>query len=75
MSNFYLWTIYKNPSDYPGKFVARKWVCDGKDNHPIPDFKALVRDTLREIREAIPQGMHRMKRHPSDDACIVETWI
>lgn len=60
--------VYKNPADYPGKYVARLWDVD------TPTTLVVVADSLEEIRIAKPQQMVIMQRHPNDDPVIVETW-
>lgn len=64
-----LWTIYKHPSDYPDKYVARKFILDK------PTSEILIGDTLEEIRKMLPLGLTRFDRNPEDDPVIVETWI
>lgn len=69
MSNFYLWTIYDRPSDYPESFVARKFIV-------LPTDEVIVRDTLAEVREAIgSRALVRIERSPLDDPKIVEVWL
>lgn len=65
-----IWTVYENPKDFPGLFVARRWV----GLKPTTDFFAHtelepVRDFLRGL------GLTCLERHPSDDPCILETWL
>lgn len=64
-----LWVVYERPLDHPEHFVVRRWVLD----RPTKDFR--LGRSLREVREFIPPGLHRVPRHPNDDAKIVETWI
>jgi hypothetical protein len=66
--------IYKNPSDFPGKFVARRqWLVNGEIKFdPIP---ILVSASLEEVRQNIPGHMVHMARHPQDDPAIYEVWI
>lgn len=62
--------IYKNPSDFPGKYVARRFVGE------TPELQELaVADTLEEVRQAVPDGMVLITRSPDDDPCIYETWV
>ena len=61
--------VYNNPSDYPGKYVARVWDVDRPTN------VVAIADSLEEIREAKPPEMMIMDRIPNDDPVIVETWI
>ena len=62
-------TIYYNPSDYPGKYVARLFDCSN------PTHYIVLADTLENIRQSIPPTMRCFRRHPDDDPCIVEVWI
>jgi hypothetical protein len=67
-----LFTIYENPSDYPGRFVVRRFVAT---RPPTTDVEPLaVVKTLAEARAAIPPGMDWIGRYDADDPCIVETW-
>jgi len=64
--------VYNNPSDYPGKYVARLWNVEkiGKLTQV-----AVVKDTLEEIREQIPYGLINVGRSFDDDPVIEEVWI
>lgn len=61
--------IFKSPSDFQGKYVARLFKL-GR-----PTIIAVVKDTLPEIRMAIPRYMVRLPRRQKDDPKIIETWI
>lgn len=65
----FIWTIYKHPTDYPDKFVARCF------NYDRPTTAFYVADTLEEIRRLIPQGLFRLDRDERDDPVIVECWL
>jgi hypothetical protein len=67
---FILFAIYKNPSDYPGKYVVRRWEGLVADRQPV-----IVADELKQAREAIPDHMYRLDRLEGDDPAILETWI
>lgn len=69
-----IWTIYHNPSDYPGKYVARRFVVIGPTG-PFATDDVHVADSLAEIWGMIPLGLFRMEPWQGDDPCIVETWI
>lgn len=72
-SVFPVWTVYENPSDFPGMFVARKFeVARGS---ALATAEHHVAKTLEAVREKIPGMAHRMPRQPADDPCIVECWI
>lgn len=66
---FPLIVIYDNPSDFPGKYVARLWDMDKSTVY------AVVAGSLAEIRNAIPKTMTCIGRTSQDDPCILETWI
>ena len=67
--NFFIWVIYKHPSDYPDKFVCRIWNLDK------PTDKIWLADTLEGIHRIIPDNMVKLDRHVDDDPVVVETWI
>ncbi len=64
-----LWVVYKNPKDYPDKFVARPGVTGGMAG------SILLADSLDALRAMLPPGLHRMERHPQDDPVVVEVWL
>ncbi|MFN9471025.1 hypothetical protein [Acidovorax sp.] len=66
---FYVWTVFENPQDYLGLFVARRFNFD----QPTGDVRLAT--TLDAIRAAIPQGLYRLERNPLDDRCVVESWV
>jgi hypothetical protein len=74
-----MWTVYFNPSDFPGKYVARRFdIFRNKTisgEHSLPSIEHFVADSLQEIRERIPFGMVCLMRSEGDDANIVETWV
>jgi hypothetical protein len=71
----YLWTVYANPTDFPGQYVARRWEARAGDREPVPCAECIVRDTLDEVRADLPPGLYCMPRDPGDDPTIVETWL
>ncbi len=63
-------TVFKNPTDYPDKYVARVF------DITRPTNLAAVADTYEELLEAIPtRQMVRLERSPKDDPVVVETWV
>jgi len=62
--------VYKNPSDYPEKYVARLW-----DIHKRPTLYVLVKDDIEDVRWNIPEIMYRLEPSPKDDPTLVETWL
>jgi hypothetical protein len=67
-----LWTICKNPTDYPNKFTARQFVI--KPNEVVTTHNLIVENTLEEIRQHM-KGLVRIPRDINDDPVIVEVWI
>ena len=61
--------VYKNPADYPGKYVARLWDVDK------PTTLVVLANSLEQIRAVRPPEMIIMQRQINDDPVIVETWI
>lgn len=69
-----IWTIYKQPSDYPDSYVARLFEvdCDG----PRPTGSIVIAETLDRLRiEMEIMGLVKLDRSPEDDSVIVETWL
>ncbi len=65
-----IYVLYFNPTDYPGKYVVRKWHND------IPEAKPLcVVNLLSEALQFLPAGLYEMPRQPGDDACIISTFF
>lgn len=68
-----IWTIYENPSDFPGEFVARE--------HQIDRYGTIATNnirrgkTLESVREQLPPGLVRMVRTEFDPPNVVETWL
>lgn len=63
------WTVYDNPTDFPGKFVARNWVGE------TPTDTVLIDTTLDGLRAQLPQGLGCLVRDPRDHPHIIEVWI
>lgn len=70
----WIWTVYQNPSDFPGKFVVRASAILAGRVVMDPEATCVV-ETLEEARRAIPPGLYRQPRQRLDDPCIVEVWL
>lgn len=68
--HFITYAVYQNPSDYPGKFVVRRWLGEAPEEHPI-----CVVDSLAEARKNIPSYLVMLLPAKNDDPVIIETWI
>ncbi|WP_371438317.1 hypothetical protein [Polaromonas sp.] len=68
-STLAIWVVYDSPIDFPGRFVARKWLGDQATS------ETLEGKTLDELRGHLPDGLYCLPRDESDDPKIVESWI
>lgn len=69
--------IYDKPKDYPGNVVTRRWNVgpDGRMTANVAcDLHASVAAARAHIRHSWP-WLINVPRGPSDDPCIVETWL
>lgn len=75
MSALAMWTVYEHPSDYPDKFVARRFDVDG--DGPKPSASVIVAGDLDQLREILQFELHLvcLTRNEGDDPVIVETWL
>ncbi len=64
-----IWTVYDNPADYPGLFVARLFNGDHASQTVV------TANSLEEIHALLPQDMYRIPRQEADDPVIVEIWL
>jgi hypothetical protein len=64
-----VWIVYDSPSDFPGKFIARRFQM----NTPTSDV--LSADTLEALRKLLPKGLVRLDRTAHDQPHIVEVWV
>ena len=63
------WVVYRNPKDYPDKFVCRKW--DGLK----PTGELIISDALEKIHQSLPLGLIMIAPSTEDDPIIIETWF
>jgi hypothetical protein len=71
----YGYTVYRNPRDYPGRFVVRRWRVRAGGALETERTTWAVEHTLEAARATIPPNLYRMERHPDDDPVIVEVWL
>lgn len=64
-----MYVIYKNPSDYPNKYVARLFL------NLKPTKICIVSDCFEELMRQIPYGMRWLNRFPDDDPVIMGVLI
>lgn len=68
-----LWVVYESPKDFPGEYVARRWLV--QRGGAFPTDVHVRAPTLDGVRSLLPVGLFRMNRSPADEPQIVETWI
>jgi hypothetical protein len=71
-----MYTVYRNPRDFPGKIVARGFMIT---EEVTPDPEPLYVGTeLREARRRIiseAPDAEMVHRHPDDDPVVEEIWL
>ncbi len=67
-----VWSIFENPADAPGKFVARRFHISKGQVVPGLGF---TEDTLAAARRRIPPYLVRLPPSGGDVACLVESYI
>lgn len=74
MTELPVYTVYYDPSDYPGQYVVRRFrVTAGA---PRPDAEPLyVGDSLLRARSLIPLGLICFTADDGDDPCVLESWM
>lgn len=73
---FCLWTVYFNPRDFPGKYVARRFVLNNPTaDHVVSDDIDAVRDWIAAQCFKHGGAMVQMNRSAGDDPTIVEVWM
>ena len=70
-----IYTVFENPTDYPGQFVIRRFESRGNPPSVTPCEVVATGKTIEEVRDQLPQDLTRLDRHPQDDPKIVETWL
>lgn len=68
-TTFPLFVVFKDPIDYPGKFVVR--VFDVNQ----PTSYCAVKDNYKDAIDTIPEFLNKIPRDPKDDYHILETWM
>jgi len=69
-----MWTVYENPADYPGEFVARRWVVFRGRYGPTTD---VVRGaTLEQLQDKLNcLGRTWLPRMRDDDPQVLGVWL
>lgn len=67
------YTVFFNPSDFPGQYVVRAFEVVQCAVHP--SAMARSAQTLAEARTHIPRGLFRMDPQPGDHPSVIEVWF
>lgn len=73
-----MFTVYANPSDFPGQHVARHSATYSGGRLEVDREPWVVAPTLAEVRDALPHeelGLVCLSRQPGDQPHIVEMWL
>lgn len=73
-----MYTIYEDPSDFPGAFVVREFAIVPGDPEPVPTGWHVAGWSLDFARAAVAKytaADHCIPRDPGDEPHIVETWV
>jgi hypothetical protein len=68
-----VWTVYENPSDYPGRWVVRAF--DVTAHGVQARAHCTVTSTLDAARAVLPPGLTPLGRNADDDPAIYESWV
>lgn len=67
-------TVYTNVPDHQDPFVARVFAVGGTPSLQ-PTHAMLKGDTLKAVRDLLPEGMALLPRDANDNPTVVESWI
>lgn len=68
------YVIYENPSDYPDRFVVRKWRIRDDGNLEVSAWPTKLAETIELARACLPVGLINIGRQTGDDPVIREVW-
>jgi hypothetical protein len=75
MRGLEIFVVYRSPADYPGAWIVRRSTVTETGAMIWDASPFSVRGTLFGAREAIPPGLVRLDRDPSDPPVIWEIWL
>lgn len=76
MTPLVMWRVYKHPKDYPGEYVARKFLIT--EDFYGPTYESINSRSLRDVRNVLRslyRGLIQLKHLPDDGPDIVEVWL
>jgi hypothetical protein len=70
-----MYVLYHNPTDYPDKWVLRRWTI--KPGGPVADYDPMAVEDSREKAVTCLEWMdlYRIARDPRDQDQIKEIWL
>jgi hypothetical protein len=71
-----MWTVYKHPNDYPGEYVARKFVI--AEDFYRSSNGSISSGSLRDVRNVLQSlypGLIQLKRPPTTNRISWEVWL
>lgn len=69
-----IWVVYWNPTDYPNKYVARRFRINQRDAAPTSDVMITpVYSYIKDIMEGM--GLTKLPHSEVDEPHIIENWL
>jgi len=71
-----MWKVYKHPKDYPGEYVARKFLIT--EALYGPSNESISSRSLRDVRNVLRSlycGLIQFKLSPDDEPHVLEVWL
>lgn len=69
-----IWTVYENPSDYPGLFVLRRYDIL-RNGRVVPNREVATAPDRAGVEAHLPPGLAFLPRDPRDPPSVVGSWI
>lgn len=71
-----MWVVYEHPTDYPEKYIARRWEIDGSTPDGTRTDEVIIADKLDRLQFSMSQkGIKWIPRVPGDEPHIVGVWL
>src|SRR5262245_13980291 len=70
-----IWKVYRHPEDYPGEYVAKKFVITEDFYVPNGSISSRSLRDVRNVLRSLYRGLTQLKRPPDDEPHIVEVWL
>src|SRR5262245_25096991 len=70
-----IWKVYRHPEDYPGEYVAKKFVITEDFYVPNGSISSRSLRDVRNVLRSLYRGLTQLKRPADDEPHIVEVWL